>query len=138
MKRKKIKSVLKYDVLNQHCQDIKIIMKEKHLFLRPNLSLMDLSTESGIPVNAVKKVLSERLQVTFFEFISEYKVNKAKELLINIREDQFAISTIAAQSGFNTKDSFTIIFKQYTNMSPEEYRIKHFTIESDSSVSHKN
>ena len=136
--RQEIKPILKDEVLDQHCQNLRVVMETKQLFLRPNLSLRDLSNETGIQVDEVKKVLSERLQLSFFEFISEYKVNEAKRLLTNIREDQFAISTIAAKSGFYTKDSFVTIFKKYTNMSPEEYRIKYFIIDSDSSASPKN
>ena len=138
MIRKKIKTTLTDEVLNQHCQNLQIAMETKQLFLRPNLSLGDLSKETRIPVDQVNKVLSNKLQLTFFEFISKYKVNEAKKLLANIREDQFSISTISSQSGFNTIDSFSIIFKQYTNMSPEEYRIKYFIIEPDSSISNKN
>ena len=135
---KKIKLGLKDDVLDQHCQDLNILMNTKQLFLRSNLSLEDLSNEAGIQVDEVKKVLSERLQLSFFEFISEYKINEAKHLLTNIREDQFSMSVIATQSGFNTKDSFSTIFKQHTNISPEEYRIKYYRIDPDSSVSYED
>ncbi len=101
----------------------------------PKLTLMDLSDEADISVDAVKKILTEKMHVTFFEFISGYKINKAKQLLTNTREDQCSISDIAAQSGFNTNDSFSIIFKQHTNISPEEFRIKFYKILPDSSVS---
>ena len=129
---------LKGDILDRHCENLKSVTKTKKLFLKHNLSLVDLSNETGIPVDEVKKIFSERLQLTFFEFISEYKVNKAKELLTNIREDQFSMSVIATQSGFNTKDSFSTIFNKHTNMSPEEYRIKYFKIDPDSSVSYED
>jgi AraC-like DNA-binding protein len=138
MLRKKIKHAQKDNVLDQYSQDLKIVTKTKQLFLRPNLSLRELSNAVGIPVDAVKQVLREKLQLTFFEFISEYKVNKAKILLTNTREDQCPISTISAQSGFNTQDSFEAIFKQHTNMSPEEYRIKYFRIEHDPSSPYEN
>ena len=131
--RKEITLTLKDDILDQHCQDLKSVTKTKKLFLKHNLSLIDLSNETGIPVDEVKKIFNERLQLTFFEFISGYKINEAKQLLINIREDQFSITTIAAQSGFNTHSSFETIFKQHTNMSPEKFRIKYFIIEPDSS-----
>ena len=134
MLRKKIKHALKDNVLDQYSQDLKIVTKTKQLFLKPNLSLTDLSNEVGISVDEVKKILSEKLQVTFFEFISKHKVNLAKQLLTNTMGNQFSISSIAYKSGFNTDDSFEAIFKQHTNMSPKEYRIKHFKIKSDSSA----
>ena len=136
--RKAITPTLNDDVLDQHCQDLKSLTKTKKLFLKHNLSLIDLSNETYIPFDEVKKILSEKLQLSFFEFISKYKINEAKRLLTNIREDQFSISAIAIQSGFNTKDSFSTIFKQHTNISPEEYRIKYFRIDPDSSVSYED
>ena len=52
--------------------------------------------------------------------------------------DHFSISKIAFESGFNTDDSFVILFKKHTNMSPENYRIKYFNIDPDSNKSVKN
>ena len=69
--RQEIKPILEDEVLDQHCQNLRVVMETKQLFLRPNLSLMDLSNEAGIQVDEVKKVLSERLQLSFFGFISE-------------------------------------------------------------------
>ena len=129
---------IKEEVLNQYSKDLITLIKTKKLFLKPNFNLVDLSKEAGITVDEIKKVLSEKLQVTFFEFISKFKINEAKHLLINIRKNQFSISTIAAQSGFNTNDSFVTIFKKHTNMSPEEYRIKYFKIEPNYSDSFEN
>ena len=136
MLKKDIKPTLTDKVLDQHYQNLKIATKAKRLFLRPKLSLHDLSDEVGLSLDELQNVLSAKRHLTFYEFISEYKVNEAKQLLTNIREDQFSIKTVAIQSGFNTTDSFVTIFKKHTNMSPEEYRIKYFTIKPDSSVSY--
>jgi len=96
--------------------------------------LDDLYIETGIPVEYVKQVLSEKLNLTFFEFISKYKIVEAKRLLTKINSDHFSISKIAIESGFNTDDSFVILFKKYTNMSPENYRIKYFNLNPDSNI----
>ena len=135
---KKINQTLKNEVFNQYCEGLIIATKTKQLFLKPNLSIKDLSNETGIPVEEVNTVLREKLKLTFFEFLSEFKVNRAKKLLTNISEDQLSFSSIAAQSGFNTKDSFLTIFEEHTKMSPKEYRIKYFTIDHDSSARLEN
>ena len=72
--KKNIQPTLKDEVLDQNCQNLKNVTQGKQLYLIPNLSLKDLSNAAGIPVNEIQQVLSERLQLTFFEFISEYKV----------------------------------------------------------------
>ena len=127
--------ILSNEVLDQYHQKLESVIKSKSLYLRPKLCLDDLSIETGIPVKYVKQVLSEKLNSTFFEFISKYKIRRAKRLLTKINDDHFSISQIAIESGFNTDDSFVILFKKHTNMSPENYRIKYFNIDPDSNIS---
>ena len=124
--------ILSNEVLDQYHQKIESIIKSKSLYLRPKLCLDDLSIETGIPIKYVKQVLSEKLNATFFEFISKYKIRRAKRLLIKIDDDHFSISNVAIESGFNTDESFVALFKKHTNMSPENYRIKYFNIDPDS------
>ena len=124
--------ILSNEVLDQYHQKLESIIKSKSLYLRPKLCLDDLSIETGIPVKYVKQVLSEKLNSTFFEFISKYKIRRAKRLLIKIDDDHFSISNVAIESGFNTDESFVVLFKKHTNMSPENYRIKYFNIDPDS------
>ena len=115
-------------VLNQYHKELELAMKTKSLYLRPNLCLNDLSNETGIPVEYVKQVFSEKLNLSFFEYISKYKIDQAKRLLTKINDDHFSISKIAFESGFNTDDSFITLFEKHTNMSPEKYRIKYFNL----------
>ena len=124
--------ILSNDVLDQYHQKLESVIKSKSLYLRPKLCLDDLSLETGIPIKYVKQVLSEKLNLTFFEFISKYKIGKAKGLLTKIDDDHFSISNVAIESGFNTDDSFVALFKKHTNMSPDNYRIKYFNIDPDS------
>ena len=124
--------ILSNEVLDQYHQKLESVIKSKLLYLRPKLCLDDLSIKTGIPIKYVKQVLSEKLNSTFFEFISKYKIRRAKRLLIKIDDDHFSISNVAIESGFNTDESFVVLFKKYTNMSPENYRIKYFNIDPDS------
>ena len=119
-------------VLDQYHQEIESVIQTKSLYLCPKLCLDDLSIETGIPIEYVKQVLSEKLHLTFFEFISKYKIAEAKRLLTKINNHHFSISNVAIESGFNTDESFSALFKKHTNMSPENYRIKYFNIDSDS------
>ena len=121
-------------MLNQYHKELELAMKTKSLYLRPNLCLDDLSIETGIPVEYVKQVFSEKLNLSFFEYISKYKIDQAKRLLTKTNDDHFSISKIAIESGFNTDDSFIILFKKHTKMSPENYRIKYYNIEPDSNI----
>ena len=124
--------ILSNEVLDKYHQELEFVIKSKSLYLRPNLCLDDLSDEAGISVEYVKQVLSEKLNLSFFEFISEYKIRSAKRLLTKIDDDHFSISNVATQSGFKTDKSFVTLFKKHTHISPENYRIKYFNIDSGS------
>ena len=124
--------ILSNEVLDEFHQKLESVIKSKSLYLRPNLCLDDLSDETGISVEYVKQVLSEKMNLSFFEFISEYKVRRAKRLLTKIDDDHFSISNVAIESGFRTDESFVTLFKKHTHMSPENYRIKYFNIDPDS------
>ena len=126
--------ILSNEALDQYHQKLDSIIKTKSLYLRPSLCLNDLSIETCIPIEYVNQVLSEKLNSTFFEFISKYKIVEAQRLLTKINDDHFSISKIAIESGFKSDDSFDILFKKYTNMSPENYRIKYFNIDPDSNI----
>ena len=130
--------ILSNEALDQYHQKLDSIIKTKSLYLRPNLCLNDLSIETGIPIEYVNQVLSEKLNSTFFEFISKYKIVEAKRLLTKINNDHFSISNVAIESGFNTDESFVVLFKKHTNMSPANYRIKYFNIDPDSNKSVKD
>ena len=84
IKHKAKYSFLSNEVLNQYHKELESVMKTKSLYLRSHLCVEDLSTETGIPAEHVKQVLSEKLNLTFFEFISGYKIGKAKHLLTKI------------------------------------------------------
>ena len=124
--------ILSNEKLDEFHQKLKSIIISNSLYLRPNLCLDGLSDESGISVEVVKQVLSEKLNLSFFEFISEYKVRRAKRLLTKIDDDHFSISNVAIESGFRTDEAFVALFKKQTHMSPEKYRIKYFNIDPDS------
>ena len=121
-------------VLNQYHKELDSIMRTKSLYLRPNLCLNDLSNETGIPVDFINQVFSDKLNLSFFEYVSKYKIDQAKRLLTIINDDHFSISKIAIESGFNTDDSFVILFKKHTNMSPKNYRTKYINLNPDSNI----
>ena len=124
--------ILSNEALDKYHQELESVIKSKSLYLRPNLCLDDLSDETGISIEYVNQVLSEKLNLSFFEFISEYKVRRAKRILTKIDDDHFSISNVAIESGFRTDESFVALFKKQTHMSPEKYRIKYFNIDPDS------
>ena len=55
----------------------------------------------------------------FTSYLKEYRINKAKELLLNTK---LSISDIAYDVGFNDAHYFTICFKEVTGVTPTKFR----------------
>lgn len=58
----------------------------------------------------------------FFDFINEYRIEKAKKILKDPTQKELTILEILYQVGFNSKSSFSTSFKKYTGKTPTEFR----------------
>lgn len=68
--------------------------------------------------------LNQQLHTSFYEYVNQWRVRRAKELL---RASNAPLEEIALQSGFNSMSSFRRYFAAHTGMSPLEYRKGNFT-----------
>ncbi len=96
------------------------LLKEKELYLNPNLTLDDTAKELKISKHLLSQYLNEKLGLSFTNFINEYRVEKAKELLKN--QTNHTIESIGYDSGFNSKSTFFATFKKFTGITPSEYQ----------------
>ena len=97
------------------------ILKERS-FLNFNLKLEDLAQQLSLPPHTVSQVINQNTGKNFSEFLNEFRVEEAKNLLQNGEDTKML--AIAYDSGFGNKVSFYKNFRKYTGMSPMEYRVK--------------
>jgi YesN/AraC family two-component response regulator len=64
--------------------------------------------------------------VTFVEYLSHYRVAKAKRLLAN---PKISVTDVAAATGFGDPSYFTRVFRKHASASPSEYRAALATLE---------
>ena len=64
--------------------------------------------------------------VTFVEYLSHYRVAKAKRLLAN---PKISVTDVAAATGFGDPSYFTRVFRKHESASPSEYRAALATLE---------
>ena len=60
--------------------------------------------------------------MTASDFLTEYRINCAKNYLIN---SEYSIEMIGEMVGYNSLSSFSRIFKSLSDCSPLQYRKKH-------------
>ena len=67
-------------------------------------------------------LINHHLNQHFFDFINEYRIQKAMQILKNPSKKKLTILEILYEVGFNSKSSFNTAFKKHTNQTPTEFR----------------
>jgi signal transduction histidine kinase/DNA-binding response OmpR family regulator len=91
---------------------------EKHI-KDGDLSLEKISHEMGISRVQLFRKISALTGKSVLDYITEFKVQKAKTLL---KDTNKTIAEIAYELGFNTPSYFTTFFKQKTHQTPRDWR----------------
>lgn len=101
---------------------LKQYMAEKEPFLDPSLTIQDLANQIDIPVRDLSVLINHKMKQHFFDFVNEYRIQKAMSILKDQSKSQLTVLEILYEVGFNSKSSFNTSFKKYTNLTPTAYR----------------
>lgn len=96
------------------------VMEEQKLYTQAGLSLKQISEQLNESQHYVSQVINQDLQCTFYEWVNRYRIDAAKQALIDYPDK--SILTISEDVGFNSKSTFNTAFRHYTQMTPSEYR----------------
>lgn len=99
----------------------KIINYISHNFTE-QITLDDISKETAMTTNSLCRFFKSRTNKTVFQFINEFRLGKACQMLIN---GNHSVSEICFFSGFNSLTSFNRVFKSIKGVSPTEYKKKY-------------
>lgn len=78
-----------------------------------------IADAASLSVSECCRCFKRCLKQTPFEYVIEYRVHRAAELLL---ETDHSVSDICMNTGFNSSSYFSSKFKAVTGMSPREYR----------------
>lgn len=91
---------------------------ERH-YTNPDLTLNNVALQANLSASHFSVVFSQETHQTFKEYLTEIRINKAKELL---RMTALRSADIAYQVGYNDPHYFSSVFKKNTGFSPIEFR----------------
>lgn len=89
------------------------------LFEDNELSLAKLSEASSLSVHMASRAINECSGGNFYDWVNQYRVEKAKALLAATKVQ---VSSICYDVGFNSKSTFYAAFKKNTGLTPAVYR----------------
>lgn len=100
----------------------KLLLQEK-LYADPNLSLPMAASMLGTNQRYLSFVINQTTGQNFNTYVNKIRVNIAQETLLAL--DQTAIPVneeLALRVGFSTRQTFIRAFKQFTGLSPAQYK----------------
>jgi AraC-like DNA-binding protein len=105
------------------------VMIEKEPFLDPDLTLRQLAEQINLSPKELSALINHHMGKHFFDFINEYRIHKAMEILKDPAKKEVTILEILYEVGFNSKSSFSTAFKKHSELTPVQFR-KHSLSES--------
>ena len=101
-------------------------MDEEKPYLKSNITLDALSEMLDVPARELTALLNGHFKMNYYEFINNYRIKEAKEILRANKEQ--TISDVFLAVGFNSKSVFNTFFKKDTGMTPSEFRKQTFML----------
>lgn len=88
-------------------------------YAKEELSLNHVASHVNFSPNHLSMIFSQQTGQTFIKYLTDYRMNKAKELL---RCSGKKSSVIAQEVGYKDPHYFSYLFKKTQNMTPTQYR----------------
>lgn len=98
------------------------LLKEEELFTDPNLTISKLAGMVKAPPYLVSRVVNQTFKKSFSELITQFRIDKSEQLLLQKGSKALTIESIAFESGFNTLSSFYTSFKRINKVTPAQFR----------------
>lgn len=101
---------------------IELVIKEKKLFVNPDLKLDELARTIHYPSWKMSQVIHEVYGKNFSNFINDYRIREAIGLIDTGK--RISVEEICQRVGFNSRSTFNRAFKTVTHQTPREYLLQ--------------
>ena len=112
------------DAKNSQPENSTIFMIKDYIsrnYMNDTLSVKDISSHVYLSASYVCTFFKSETGQTLNQYLTEYRMEKAKQLLSDPR---YKISEISSKVGYTDGNYFGKSFKKYSGFSPSEYREK--------------
>jgi YesN/AraC family two-component response regulator len=90
-----------------------------HQNYHQDIDINTLAEYVGLSYSHVRKIFYDETGENIVNYINNLRINEAKQML---RQSNLSINEIAANLGYNNRQSFTRFFKKYEGITPGDYR----------------
>lgn len=101
-----------------HRQRLQFMLSFIYEHFSEDIMLADIAGTAHISVGECCRIFREHLQITPYQFLTEYRIRKSLELLFG----ELSISEIARCCGYNQVSNYIAKFKSIMDCTPAQYR----------------
>lgn len=109
---------------NAYYKQFCLLIEEEKIYRDENLSLSSVAERLNISANYLSQLVNKLSDFNFSDFINRYRVEEAKSSLIHPDFENYTITAIGLEAGFNSRSAFYSAFKKYTGLTPTEFSEK--------------
>lgn len=103
-------------------QKLKKAFEEDKVYLDTELTIKKLSKQIGVPKAILSHYINTTLNLSFPNFLADYRVNEALRLFNDPACDIYTIEAIGEMCGFASRQVFHKHFKRRTGVPPRRFR----------------
>ena len=96
------------------------VLKQIDADYAAELTIQELSSRVYVTPQYLSRLFRRFLGCSAYEYLTTYRINKAKELLLV--ESSLEIQEIAIRTGFSDTSHFIAMFKKASGLTPGEFR----------------
>jgi AraC-like DNA-binding protein len=104
------------------CTRIQNEMAEKEHYLNHNLTIHDFAREIQVSARTISSCINQSVGFNFNEWVNNYRVEKALEILKDQNSKHLSIEGIGIDSGFKSRSAMYAAFRKKLGISPGHFR----------------
>ncbi|MGK0363055.1 MAG: AraC-like DNA-binding protein/disulfide bond formation protein DsbB [Saprospiraceae bacterium] len=120
--KKEIKTNIPIDLQEKIWERIEQLMSKEKLYLDKELTVYTLAKAAETNSKYLRYTINNKFEKNFAGYVNNYRIEKAKALLVDAEQDLYNIEYIGEMAGFKSKSAFYTAFKKQTRLTPQAYR----------------
>ncbi len=101
-----------------------IVMQKK--YKDKDYSAKKLAEDLGTNTRYISAVVSVQFHMNYTSFVNKFRIEEAMTIMVDKRYQGLTMEEVSDMVGFANRQSFYASFYKFMNMTPREYRMRHF------------
>lgn len=125
LRKKKIETIKHSNNTNTNSKafnNLNTYLINNNEYLNPNIKLGYLSEKLNLSEGYISQIINQNYSGNFNDYINTLRIEDAKKMLADSTFNNYTITAIGLECGFNSKTSFYSAFKKATGKTPSVYK----------------